>query len=246
MQPALEQARGARVPAAALVALADLRREDGVDVLLDGEGAWVRWSEDVSGVIDRLLPVPGVEFYARRGPRWHRVGHALPNFGLPWERSAEPRPLHSVLFPAPILPMPPDPSPPDPARLTLAQDDRPRPSTALACPLAALWAWAEWQPSSRLARLRAAVADGVALVVGRPLPAVADGRRYWGDRVLAPIGSRPEPGLPSAALLRILGVGDDAIVFLEEDGAEVVPLGSFGRLTRAGLRLALAPEAPEP
>lgn len=246
MATPLEHARCALVPAAALGTLADLRREGGIEVVMDGDRAWVRWADGPAGVVERLLPVPGAELFERRGAHWHRLGHALPSFDLPWNGPAEPLPLASVVVPAPIAPTPPDASPPGPAQLSLVPDDRPRPAVALACPLAALWAWAEWQPAARLATLRVAVANGEALVVGRPLPPVADGRRSWGDRVLAPLGLRPEPALPSATLLRLFDAGDDAIVILDEGGAEVVPRAAFGRLTRAGLRLALAAEGRSP
>ena len=40
------------------------------------------------------------------------------------------------------------------------------------------------------------------------------------------------------ALRAALGVGEDGLLVLTTDGAEVVPLGAFRPVTRAGIRLA--------
>ena len=68
----------ARLPAAFLGALAPLRDRADVRVDVAGESAWVRWPAGRSEVVRRLLGVPGVEFFARRGRAWSRFGSRLP------------------------------------------------------------------------------------------------------------------------------------------------------------------------
>jgi hypothetical protein len=97
--------------------------------------------------------------------------------------------------------------------------------------------WAELAGTAELAALEAARADDEVLIRGRKLPAIA-GQRYWGDRLLAPLGFRPEPGLPEAALRRALGVAESEIVVLELDGFETIPCAALQPLGRARVRLA--------
>jgi hypothetical protein len=79
----------------------------------------------------------------------------------------------------------------------------------------------------------------MALLLGRGVPLLAGGERFWGTRALVPLGQRAEPTLPEAALCEALGVGADEILFLESAGVEVLPLRVFQPLTRAGVRLAV-------
>jgi hypothetical protein len=104
--------------------------------------------------------------------------------------------------------------------------------------------WAETAPTARIEGLRAARAGGLVLVLGRPAPAVDGGERFWGVRVLVPLGFRPAPALPEPALLEVVGAVAGGLVVLTGEGAEVMPLGAFRPLTRAGVRLALAAAAP--
>ena len=230
----------ASLPAADLAALADLRRHGGIAVRLDGGRAWVRWdptnAADREAVLRRLLPRAGVELYARRDGLWYRPGARLPDFGVP---DNEGRPLHGVVFPAPVRPEAPSDPPPLPLALALVRDDRPRPSIALRCPIEALGAWADLATSAEIERLEASAAGGLALVVGRPLPAVAGAERFWGGLVLLPLGFRVEPELPEPAVRRALGAsGGDRLLFTD-GGAEVVPADAFRALSRASVRLAL-------
>ncbi len=87
--------------------------------------------------------------------------------------------------------------------------------------------------------MKAARAEDEVMLLGRGLPVVAGGVRFWGIRVLVPLGFRADPDLPEPALRRSLRVAEDALLVLEADGVEVVPREAFRRVTRAGLRLAL-------
>ncbi len=77
------------------------------------------------------------------------------------------------------------------------------------------------------------------ILLGRGLPVVAGGVRFWGADVLVPLGFRADPDLPEPALRRALRVAEAAILVLEADEVEVVPREAFRSLTQAGLRLAL-------
>src|SRR5262249_9797231 len=93
----------------------------------------------------------------------------------------------------------------------------------------------------RLAALRAACCQGRVLLRGERLPLLAGGERFWGERVLVPLGCRPEPELPESALREALALGDDELLLLGEGPPEVVPEAALQPLTRARLRLALGP-----
>jgi hypothetical protein len=104
--------------------------------------------------------------------------------------------------------------------------------------LAELARWAEHATTRQLASLSAAHDQGVVLLRGEKLPPL-EGERFWGRRVLFPLGRRPEPDLGEdvlAAALR-LEAGEQAVV--SGEWAEIVPLAAFAPLSRAGVRLAV-------
>lgn len=227
----------ASLPAESLPALADLRARGGVRVKRDGARAWVFWTAGDSAVLRRVLPVRGAELFARRGEFWVRPGHSLPTFGAP--DKAGTRPLAEVVFPEPVRPLVEERFAFKRVRLTLARDDRPRPATALLCRLEELAAWADGIPASRLAGLKAALCEGLALVRGERLPELPGVGRFWGGAVLTPLGLRPEPALEERELGRAIGLADGELALLGAEGAEVIDGGLLRPLTRAGLHLAL-------
>jgi len=231
--------------AGALAVLADLRARDDIKASVAGGRAWVRWPAGDDNVLLRVLAVEGVELYARRGDRWHRFGAALPAFDFP--EGLEFRPLHAILFPAPVMPVPAGEAlrgltPPARLALVLAPDARPRPASALTCTAAELARWADGTPAARLAALEAAWCKGRVLVLGARLPPLASGRRYWGEAVLVPLGFRPEPDLPPGAVRDALGLTAEELLLLDEGSAEVVPRSALRPLTRARARLAAREE----
>jgi hypothetical protein len=227
----------ARLPLGALPALAPVRCLPGVGVTVDGERAWVRWAAGDGAVLRCVLPVLGVEMYVRHKGHWYRLGSRLPCSGVPDGAAAVP--LDRLLVPGPVqaeFVLRPEPRT---VTLRLVRDARLRSATALRCDLSALANWLDRATSARLAALRAARSGGQVLLLGHRLPPLADGERFWGERLLVPLGHRPEPGLPERALCEALGVSDDQIALLGADGFEVLPRDAFGPLTRAGVRLAL-------
>jgi hypothetical protein len=107
------------------------------------------------------------------------------------------------------------------------------------CYLTGLKQWADLVPSAQLAALRAARFGSWVLLLGSPPPLLPDGERYWGQRILVPLGQRVEPALPESALCEALALRPDEVFLLGASGGEVVSLEVFQPLTRAGTRLAV-------
>jgi MoxR-vWA-beta-propeller ternary system domain bpX2 len=198
-------------PRARLADLAEIRCVPGVRVALAGDRAWVRFEAGDERVVRRVLPIAGVRLYRRRDGCWFPHGQFLPAFEVP--ENLDGQPLHQVLTPAPVQPVTAAQPVLRPVPLALVPDDRPRPTTAMTCDLADLAAWADTVPSVRLATLRAAYHQGRVLLLGQRLPLLASGERFWGVRVLVPVGQRLEPALPEGALGAALGLlADDFIL----------------------------------
>jgi hypothetical protein len=258
MTTPLHEVCRANLPREALPVLAGLRARSSVHVTLDGERAWVSWTEGDEEVLRRVLPVAGVELYVHRDGRWHRFGHHMPAFGA--APGGEAQPLDRVLFPAPVQPLPPPTARLQAMPLRLAPDHRPRRASAGAYGLGELTAWAEAVPSARLGALLAARHGARVLLLGQRLPPLPGGERFWGERVLVPLGNRPEPALPESAIREALGAAEEELLFLRaacglagaavaksqaaEAEVEIIPRAAFEPLTRAGLRLAAREAAP--
>jgi hypothetical protein len=168
---------------------------------------------------------------------WYRPGQALPAFDVPEGPATQP--LELALTPARFHAEPPRRREAPPVRPRLVREETVRPTSALCCGLAELAAWAEMATSHEFAGLRAARAGPDVLVVGSRVPAVAGGERFWGQRVLIPLGYRVEPALPESALCEALGVDGDGMVLFRGTGVEVVATGAMQPLSRAGVRLAV-------
>ena len=199
----LENVRCARLPASSLACLAGLRRDEGVSVLHDGERSWVFWDDPDARVLRAVQPVSGVELFERRDGAWHRPGQHLPCFEVP--EPVDSIAIDRVIFPAPFEAVAPGQVSPVPSRLRLVREGAPRPSTAALCPLAELGSWAETAPSHAIEAIRGAIQGDLALLLGRGLPAWAGSTRYWGDRLLVPVGFHVRPDLPEEVILEALG-----------------------------------------
>ena len=247
MSSPLEQVSCARLPAEGLSWLAELRCAPDIIVARAGEHFWLRWPAGGDEILERMLAVPGIELFEQRGTTWYRQGEHLPAFDVPAKLDGTL--LHQVLFPAPLALTPsstessqgkgPAAGRPAPMQLRLVPEELRHPTTALLSELDALARWAENATTAELTALRAARWRSEVLVRGANPPAIEHSKRFWGKRILVPLGLRPEPPLPESALRAALNVTDDQIVLLSPDGADVIAEDLFQPLTRAGLRMAV-------
>lgn len=226
----------ARLPATGLGVLAALRNRADIRVQLHDDTAWVRWPAGKPEVARCLLPAHDVEFFAERGGAWFRFGSRLPTSDSP--PAGDGVPLAAALLPAGFEAHPPKSPAGSPVVLRLVRGGEPKATTALMCPLAALAAWADRATTAELATVRAARSDDRAVLLGAKLPALAGATRFWGTDLLVPVGFRPDPDLPPAALRDAIGVTTAELVLLTDDGADVIPRAAFEPITRAGVRLA--------
>jgi hypothetical protein len=225
----------ASLPAASLWLLAAVRCEAGVQVSDAGERIWLRWDAGNDAVLRAVTPIPGCRLFVFRGGSWFPLGKHLPA-DVPVSGF---RPLDQVLLPAPVspLPVPSLARPANPVSLTLIAERKPRPASALRCGLADLRTWALTVPNPRLALLQATHCAEEVLVLGKKLPELTRGRRFWGHAVLVPLGFRVEPALPESGLRQALELDEGDLALFETDHVNVIPRSALVPLTRAGLRL---------
>jgi hypothetical protein len=231
----IDDASCARLSPESLPGLATVRTRPGVRVRYVDGRLWLWWSAGDVEVLKSVLPLPGVELFARREGLWFRTGRRLPSTDVPDDSAA--RPLSSVLTPAPVTPA-------EAAiaferrPLGIARDGRPRPATMLRCKLNDLARWAEAATTRQLEVLEAAHCGEDVLLRGERLPPLPGAERWWGSDVLIPLGFRPEPDLAGVVLRQALGLEPGEVALFSTGGAEVIPAGAFGPVTRAGIRLA--------
>ena len=227
----------ARLPADGLAHLAPLRNRADVRVHLERDVAWVTWPAGRPEVSRCLMPARGVEFFALREGAWFRFGSRVPTNDAPPAGAGAA--VAAVLVPAAFDVLPPERGSCSPVVLRLAHGGTVMPATALACSLAALAAWADRATTAEFDGLKAARTDDRAVLLGVKLPTIAGAVRFWGTDLLVPVGFRPDPDLPRAALRDAIGVTGDELVLLTDDWADVIPRSAFEPLTRAGVRLAV-------
>jgi hypothetical protein len=114
----------------------------------------------------------------------------------------------------------------------------------MTCHMSVLSRWADSALVTDLAAVRAARCHDRAMLIGERLPPIA-GERFWGARVLVPVGFRPEPDLPPDILRAACSVATDKLLVLDATGVAAIPDAAFEPLTRAGIRLAGAANGPE-
>jgi hypothetical protein len=231
----------ARLPAVGLTALAPLRCRSGVTITRVVDFAWVTFQSGDPDVIRGLMPVAGIEFFVRRGAAWARFGHRLPTADAPPNGGVS---FDQTIFPAPVTPSAAPDAIAPPLRPIVVRGGPPRPVTAMTCHMGVLSRWADSAPAANLAAVRAARCDDRVMLLGERLPPIA-GERFWGARVLVPVGFRPEPDLPPDVLRAACAVAADELLVLDATGADAIPDAAFEPLTRAGIRLAGAVNGQE-
>jgi hypothetical protein len=236
MHGVLTNATLARIPADALPLIGGLRAYASVQVRIDDARAWVRWDEAGFEILRALLPVPGAEFFERLDKHWHLCGRSLPAFDVPQMGFL---PLASVLTPNRIQPVAYADVTFPKVVLALKRSNRPRNATALLCAAQALAAWADMAPTVKIAALSAARTGSLVLLSGQLLPLI-EGERFWGERILCPLGWAPDPDLPEDSLLQAIGAGPSELALLQPGSVEIIPRDALRGLTRASARLGAA------
>lgn len=225
----------ALLPVAGVTALADLRGRADVRLVRADDRLWIEWSPGEEGVLQRLLPVAGAQFFEKRDEIWYPFGGRLPAADVPPGGSAET--LVRLLTPAAMQPLPPDHPKWQPVRFRLVRSERAQPATALFGRFRALVEWADSVPSARIAELKAARHGESILIRGAKLPPLVGAVRLWGETVLLPLGWRLEPDLPPSAIRQALAIEDHELL-LWIDGPEAIPADRLQPLSRAAIRLA--------
>ena len=232
----LNQSRAAHISRNNLAALAPLRRSKDLWVGETSTGVWVEWGSEMPAVVSALLPVPGVVFYSKRGTDWLPIHAAIPDFTAPGFDESQMIAIDHAIVPEPISATPPQ-SACERVPVTLVPSDVPRRTTALRCDVPTLVGWSERATSWEIGRLRGAICENRVLLRGDSLPILAGAERFWGDRVLAPLGLRPEPAWPEKTLRESAGVDDSEILILTPQSAEAIPTSSLQPLSRAAIRM---------
>jgi hypothetical protein len=227
----------ATLPLAGLGALADLRCTPGIAVVISKDQAWVTWRGADDSVLERLLPLRGARFYRQDQGIWYRHDSRLPASGVPFEGEA--KTLEKILAPESFTREMPDHPTLQPMGITLAVSEQRREVTAILCGLTKLAAWADKVPLNRIRGLEAARLGDRVLVRGAKLPAMAGAERFWGDRVLLPLGSRLQPEVPASAMCDALGLTSNELLLWSEAGLEAIDCDCFRALSRASIKLAL-------
>jgi hypothetical protein len=223
----------ARLPSTALVALGALRACEHLSALREGETLWLFWPAGEVELARTILAVQGAELFRCGEAGWHRLGEHLPVFHVPHSRDA--RPLSALLFPAPVTPVRPEAPAWRPVTPALVRDATLKPASALRVAGAVLRKWADVATTHQLRKVEAACCGDEVLLRG-DLP-VLPGERFWGKRVLLPLGYRVEPDLADGVLLAALGLREGEVALWTTLGVEVIAAEAFGPVTRAGVRL---------
>jgi hypothetical protein len=235
--PTLADTSCASLPKRMLTVLAPVRTRREVKARIEGETAWVTWPAGQTDVAELIYPLPGAQLFVQYAAGWRAYQRYLPARDVPDMKSAQP--LTSFLFPAPLSLSAPERPRFQPVQLRVVPDGRMRTPTALLCSLPELNAWLDTVPQVRFAALQAAHHRGQVLVLGEALPPIVGVRRYWGERVLTPLGLRYEPALPEDLLRSVLDIAARQLLLLEVDRSELISLDVFQPLRRAAVRAAL-------
>lgn len=231
--PHLDDCRAARVPREGLAVLAPLRHMTNVHVVELGHEAWVSWEGEMPSVVNTLLAIEGARLYRPSQSGWHLLDQSLPDFAVP--HTQESLRLDRAVVPEPCIPVMLQAFRGERIPVSLTPCDRPRPTTALRCQRATLIEWCDRAPMAEIEAISGAWSGSKVWLRGR-LPALPDAERFWGERVLTPLGFRPEPDWPESALRQAAIVDDEEILVLTAEEPEAIALSAFRKLSRASIR----------
>jgi MoxR-vWA-beta-propeller ternary system domain bpX2 len=230
----------ARIPSEDLDSLARFRDREDIQLAPDvgGNHLWVRWPIESFDVAMAVFGISRVELFRSSGLQWYRAGSRIPiDFSPPdHDRFCS---IQRLLIPSKIEWDGPSGAV-RPMTLLLAPSDVRRATSAMKARASDLIAWAECTPRSRLASKLAAIEGEMVWLLGADLP-WAPGPRWWGDRILCPLGLEPVPRLSEEFFVQALGLADGESAVLErtEVGtrASMFTRSAFDPLTLSGLRM---------
>lgn len=231
-----KEVNAARIPWVELAALGSLRVQPDVLVNKDGDFAWVRWGKNPKPVIDCLLGVPRVLFFCQKGADWIPYGRTLPTGIKPPREMGDPVSVHLSPIPPQFSLEASEPVTPLPWRLVRGGTEQP--VIAQVCSLENLAKWAQTATTIEIESCLGLCFQDRALLRGQHMPSITGAQRLWGNRVWIPLGWVMEPLLTEEVLLDALKVDPQEIVWCQEKSLELVSLGDFAPLTRAGIKLA--------
>ena len=95
---------------------------------------------------------------------------------------------------------------------------------------------APWADTALTREINAVRRKGkMAWLLGSDLPVLAKAERFWGNKLLVPLGYRPEPAWPESVLVDVAGIEKGELLVLRPDRVETLPLDAFQHLTRAAI-----------
>ena len=80
------------------------------------------------------------------------------------------------------------------------------------------------------------------MLLGEHLPLLHPSERFWGRRILAPLGYSVDPALPESALAEAFGLDAEEIVLVRSEQTQTISQMALQSLTRSAIRLALGRE----
>ncbi len=215
--------------------LAELRNRPGVELaILSDQEAWLRWRVGDTNTARLVFAFQASELFEFRNGHWHRLGCPLPSFGIPGDLPF--RPLFHAILPGSILPLPVPSERAAPCEVRLVEDSRPREATAVLAPITACLRWADSVPNLLLEKYQAVRRSEHILVLGQPVPWLDGGQRFWGDKMLFPLGFSPKPFLPDAQFQAALMLERDDFAVFFPDRIEAISATVWASLSRAKLR----------
>ncbi len=233
----------ASLPISSLGSFADLRRDRHLRIVVQEDLAWIVWDSPDPALVHRLMTIPNSRLFSRESGGWTLLGNRVPSFNLPIDVDNGRSLVHEII-PAHLEPTTPDSAPLSRVELRLVRDPigLERPATLLICDIGTLTEWADMAVSSAFDRLSGATSGRAAIVRGAPLPTIVATSRYWGNRVLCPLGFQLNPALPEPAILQAHNVPKDRLLIFHDEepvSHETVPLSVLVPLSRASIRIAM-------
>jgi hypothetical protein len=227
----------ARIPLASLKSLAHLRHRSDITVSLDDHGnAWIHWLQSAIAeeVMLALRPLTDVSFYYREANTWYTRGSGFPAKITPPNQPG--LALAKLLFPEKMTSQSPENK--AFARITpvLSRGGQTCPASAMRLPFASLHAWVNHATSAQIHALHGVYEADQVWLLGQHLPAASQGMRFYGERLLLPLGYQLQPMLPVESSLALVNASERDVVFWSHDEIRVIPREEFAPLTRAGVR----------